>query len=84
MDTPGKRHDFLTMLLAKKHYTRLLIRRYNDGCVLVIFTEDEGHLYTNKKGEKITYRHARQLKAWLESQFDIPNSAIEFEDNSKD
>jgi hypothetical protein len=71
-------HNSQFTALEKGVYSKLSIRRYNDYCNLLITIDNETHVYVNRQGKAAGYRHAWQIKKWLNEKFGIEENEVNF------
>jgi hypothetical protein len=64
-------------VLEKRSFETLSIIRASEECFLLIALDGDSHVYSDKKGKKKQYRHAWQIKQWLQSRFGIDPATIE-------
>ncbi len=57
--------------LKMHSYRNLVIKRQDRDCYLLIYFDDSVKIFTDKKGKRKAYRHAWQIKDWLEKTFGI-------------
>ncbi|MDH3349870.1 MAG: hypothetical protein OEM02_17415 [Desulfobulbaceae bacterium] len=65
--------------LEKKTYSKLLIKRLEHRCYLLIYIENSSHIYTDIQGKRKEYRHAWQIKEWLQEKFGIDTTEVQVE-----
>ena len=65
-------------LLENKSFRNLEIKRIDNTCYLIIHVEKNSHVLTNSNGKQKQFRHAWQVKEWLEEKYDISTSSISY------
>ena len=74
------RHDEFMTALESRSYRRLFVRRSGATCHLVIHLVDQPpHVFVDRFGRQMSYRHAWQVRDWLESRFGIPPEDVPVE-----
>ena len=74
-----KLHRILIEALESRSYVRLRVKRYGSMCYLVISLAREEHVFVDKAGKQVAYRHAWQARRWLKQRFAIPEIEVEVE-----
>lgn len=79
MKTALQAHEDMLVALREKTFERLVIKRLDTTCYLVITSEGEAHVFLDRKGERGEYRHAWQVRDWLLKSFNIPPESVPVE-----
>ena len=79
MKTAQQAHEDMLAVLREKTFERLVIKRLDSRCYLVITSEGEAHVFGDRKGERREYRHAWQVRDWLLESFNIPPESVPVE-----
>ncbi|HAW52256.1 MAG TPA: hypothetical protein DCX54_08015 [Flavobacteriales bacterium] len=81
MNKTNKSDEYHLMhdVLEKKSYSKLLIKRFEHRCYLLIYNENSAHIYTDNNGKRKEYRHAWQIREWLQEKFGIDANEIQVE-----
>ena len=79
MKTANQAHEDMLAALREKTFERLVIKRMDSRCFLVITSEGEAHVFLDRKGERREYRHAWQVRDWLLEAFNIPPESVPVE-----
>ena len=81
MNKTNKSDEYHLMhdVLEKKSYSKLLIKRLEHRCYLLIYIDNSAHIYTDDNGKRKEYRHAWQIKEWLQEKFAIDANEIQVE-----
>jgi len=72
-------HKRFLDVLESKSYEGLRIVRYGRECCLVVTTGGEDHCFVTREGKRATYRHAWQIREWLQESFGIDADAVPVE-----
>jgi len=72
-------HAMLLQVLEARSYQALKIKRLGADCCFIIQIGDKDHVYVNESGEAPQYRHAWQVRKWLQERFGIPADAVTVE-----
>ena len=62
--------------LRERSFERLGIRRLGPRCYLLVTSGGETHVFVDRRGNQRVYRHAWQIRGWLESHFSIDPETV--------
>jgi hypothetical protein len=79
MKVAQQAHADMLAALREKTFERLVIKRLDSTCYLVIAYEGKAHVFGDSNGKRIEYRHAWQVRDWLQESFDIPPESVPVE-----
>jgi hypothetical protein len=65
--------------LRGRTFDGLAIKRIDRDCYLVVTVAGTPHVLGNRNGGPKTFRHAWQIREWLQSQFQITADSIPVE-----
>jgi hypothetical protein len=65
--------------LRARTFDSLAIKRIDEECYLVVTVAGATRVLTNSKGDHMKFRHAWQIREWLQLQFQIATDAIPVE-----
>lgn len=65
--------------LRSRTFDRLMIKRIDRECYLVVIMDGATRVLTNSDGGHMTFRHAWQIREWLRSKFQITAETIPVE-----
>ena len=65
--------------LRARTFDSLAIKRIDQECYLVVTITGTTRVLTNRKGEHLKFRHAWQIREWLQHRFQIAADAIPIE-----
>lgn len=71
-------------LLESHNFEKLCIIRSERECYLLIKSDGREHILAGKNTTRYSFRHVRQMKAWLKSNFQIADEDIEYRNFEKD
>ena len=69
----------LAEALRERAFESLAIKRSRDHCYLVVTIGGTAHVLSTPKGKAMRFRHAWQVREWLQSQFQIEAGSIPVE-----
>lgn len=72
MTDAHKLHDEVIAALRERRYERLVIKRFESKHYLVVTANGRSYVFADHAGNKKEYRHAWQIRSWLEETFAIP------------
>lgn len=61
----------LNEVLDAKSFDRLIVKRNNLDCYLIVDVNNIGHTYLKSDGRPMRMRHVWQWKKWLNDKFNI-------------
>ena len=70
------RHEIHAKALQDRSYDSLHIVRHGYKCWLIITIQGEPHCFVYGSGKTPQYRHAWQIRNWLEKNFGIPPDSV--------
>jgi hypothetical protein len=79
MSRKQKRDTTVEDVLRSRSYDSLAIKRMDRDCYLVVGIAGVGHVLANREGDAMCFRHAWQIREWLQSQFQITVDSIPVE-----
>ncbi len=62
--------------LREKTFSDLTIRRVGSECYLIVTAGGKSHVFADYAGKRKVYRHAWQIRDWLQSTFGIPGDSV--------
>jgi hypothetical protein len=65
--------------LRARSFDSLAIKRIDRECYLVVTVAGAPHILTDHAGRHMTFRHARQIRHWLQDRFQITTDSIAIE-----
>ena|SRR5687768_16558832 len=65
--------------LRERTFESLAIKRRRDHCYLVVTIVGATRVLSNSDGQAMSFRHAWQIREWLQSQFQIAADSIPVE-----
>ncbi|MBE7498130.1 MAG: hypothetical protein HS117_24590 [Verrucomicrobiaceae bacterium] len=65
--------------LRSRTFENLAIKRINQECSLVVTVNGSARVLTNEDGGRMKFRHAWQVREWLQRKFQITEEAIPVE-----
>jgi hypothetical protein len=83
MAPADKQHERMLTALREKTFTGLRITRFGAICYLIITVDGESHVFADERGKRKEYRHAWQVREWLETTFSIPPNSVPVEVSSR-
>lgn len=69
-------HERMMTALREQTFERLGIRRLGSQCYLLVTRGGETHVFVDRHGRQKTYRHAWQVREWLENSFGIHPATV--------
>lgn len=69
-------HKNQLALLESGTYEGLRIVRIDRLCSLIIKSNGEEHCFVSRAGKRLDYRHAWQIREWLEKKFGIETEKV--------
>lgn len=72
-------HDKVVAALRERRYERLVIKRFEARHYLIVVIAGHPHVFADHAGKQKEYRHAWQIRSWLQEQFDIPGETAALE-----
>jgi hypothetical protein len=72
-------HKRFLDVLESRSFEALRIARLGRECCLIIRAEGEDHCFVNRDGKCANYRHAWQIRDWLQERFGISADAVPVE-----
>jgi hypothetical protein len=79
MNRGQKRNTTVEDALRSRSFDSLAIKRMGRDCYLVVVIAGVGHVLANREGRAMCFRHAWQIREWLQSQFQITVDSIPVE-----
>ncbi len=79
MNHAAKSDTMVEDALRARTFDSLAIKRIGADCHLVVTVAGAPHVLGNRKGGPKTFRHAWQIREWLQSQFQITADSIPVE-----
>ena len=71
MKTDQQSEEDMIAALRENTFERLMIRRLRSQCYLIITIGDAAHVLCDSNGVSKQYRHAWQIREWLQDSFGI-------------
>jgi hypothetical protein len=65
--------------LRARSFDSLAIKRIDRKCYLVVTIAGAPHVLADHTGHHMTFRHARQIRQWLQDRFQIVTDSIPIE-----
>lgn len=71
-------HRVLIQALETRAYKALRVVRYGQTCYLLITLTDSERVFVDRFGKHVAYRHAWQVRDWLQDRFGILQTEVPF------